>query len=234
MIPFVLLITELICLYILSRALLRLLSFVLCRTFRSQDVALTVVTLLLFPGTAVHELSHLFMAEILGVPTGKLVLVPEVIRAAEVQTGSVAIAKTDPLRRSLIGIAPLLAAFVLISALSFFLMGAEASETSWFLSLRANPLRTALIVYLLFAISNTMFSSPQDLKGVLPFTLLVVLLVSGAFFAGIRLTLTGQALSLTQTFLLILVRSLGIVLGVNLILFLVFSLVRVIVDRPHF
>ena len=71
---------ELVILYFLSRWLSeRMFMFFLLLT-RSRPAAISFLLVLEFPGTAIHELSHLFTAEILGVRTGKLSLEPESIR----------------------------------------------------------------------------------------------------------------------------------------------------------
>src|SRR3989337_2674203 len=90
---------ELIALYVLSQSLTQAVFELTVLVFRARSVGITIVTLLTFPGTVVHELSHLFTAEVLGVRTGKLTLVPENIREEEVKAGSVMIADTDPFRR---------------------------------------------------------------------------------------------------------------------------------------
>jgi len=160
---------------------------------------------LTFPGTVIHELAHLFAAEILRVPTGKLTLVPENIRETHIKSGSVAIAETDPFRRYAIGLAPLFTGVVAISAISYLL------------SLSMNhELITILYFYLLFAVSNSMFSSPEDLKGFIPFTLVLGLFVAAGYMLGIRFELTGEVLEVVTRTLTTLTNSLTMVLLVNL------------------
>ena len=86
-----LLFAELTALYFLSRWLTKKLYFFFLLVFKVRSVAISGVTLLLFPGTVIHELSHLFTAEILGVPTGKLNLVPEGVRPSS-------FSRSDPIK----------------------------------------------------------------------------------------------------------------------------------------
>src|SRR3989344_4103040 len=102
----ILIFLELIVLGFVSHWLMQSFYTLVMLLTRTRSLAVTFVSFLLFPGTVVHELSHLFTAEILGVRTGKLTLAPESIRSEEIQAGSVAIAKTGPFRRAFIGLAP--------------------------------------------------------------------------------------------------------------------------------
>jgi len=194
---------ELAALYILSGALTQAGFELLLRLTRSRTIAVTAVTLIVFPGTVIHELSHLFTAEILGVKTGKLTLVPENIREEEIKAGSVMIARSDPFRRYLIGLAPVVAGLVAVTTLSL----------GWgFWGVWGN----VGILYILFSVSSSMFSSKEDLKGFIPFAVTLAIMIGAAYFAGLRIGLTGPALSVTEKILTALTKSLGLVVGINL------------------
>jgi len=210
-----LLLGELIALAGLSGMLTRSLYICFIRIFRSKTIALTGLIILLFPGTVVHELAHLFIAEILRVRTGKLTLVPESLEPSEIQTGSVAIAQTDPFRRTLIGLAPVYVGIAALTALSFI------------------TVLPILTFYGMFAVSNSMFSSKEDMKGVIPFTITVALFVAAGYFAGFRLGLTGELLTKTLLVIETLVGSLGIVLAVNLVTLAATSLLLSIFSPHH-
>ena len=121
MILLLLLFAELFFLFFLSQRLTQSVFDLCILLFRSRSVAITIITIINFPGTVIHELSHLFTAEILGVRTGKLTLVPDFIQKDQIKAGSVMIAATDPFRRYLIGLAPMVTGLVAISALSYSL-----------------------------------------------------------------------------------------------------------------
>jgi len=214
---------ELLFLYLLAARLTQAIYDLTMLLTRSRAVAVTVVTLLAFPGTVIHELSHLFTAEVLGVRTGKLTLVPESIREEEVKTGSVMIAATDPFRRYTIGLAPVFAGLMAITALSYLL---SLSTTYDLLSI--------FYFYLLFAVSNSMFSSREDLKGFIPFILTLTILIAAAYIAGIRVGLTGPILAFVIKILDALTKSLGVVLALNIIgLLLVNALIAATARLTH-
>jgi hypothetical protein len=131
---------------------------------------------LLAPGVILHELSHWLLAKVLFVPTGDMALFsPSKNRAQnnKVILGYVEIYKTDPLRQSLIGIAPLLigiAALAFIANLLQFRYGfSDGTQILHiFQNLPADLLKTVsqpinlLWLYLVFTISNGMLPSSAD------------------------------------------------------------------------
>ncbi len=222
------LLAELAALYFLSRWLTKRLYLFFLLVFRVRSVAISAVTLLLFPGTVVHELSHLFTAEILGVRTGKLTLAPESIREPSIRTGSVMIAATDPLRRAAIGLSPIFAGIVSLAAISYFL---RLHFTPLQGSTLQEALRIGLAFYFLFTISNSMFSSREDLKGFWPLAITLGLFTGALYFIGFRIGLTGKVLEVTTTILSSLIQSLGLVLAVNTILLLVSSVLIALIRK---
>lgn len=159
MIFVILFLAEIIFFFFLSQTLTRLLS----RFFSIQ-----MLSFLFLPGVIIHELSHFFMAIILFVEVSDIEFLPKIIND-RVKLGSVAIAKTDPIRRLLIGFSPI------ISGLSiFFFLGYYFGGNIIFL------------FYLLFAIANTMFSSKKDLEGALALFLVVVILFLAFYILGFR------------------------------------------------
>ena len=72
----------------------------------SEKAAVILFSILFFPGTLIHELAHWLMAKLLFVPTSSMEFIPQ-IQGGSIKLGSVSIAKTDPLRRLLIGVAAL-------------------------------------------------------------------------------------------------------------------------------
>ena len=81
----------------------------------SVEVSIAFFSLLFFPGVLVHELSHFFMAKILGVKTGKISLIPRADRKGYLRMGYVETAKTDPFRDTMIGIAPLITGGLIVA-----------------------------------------------------------------------------------------------------------------------
>lgn len=210
MILLLLLFTELFFLFFLSQWLTQSLFDLCILVFRARSVAITIVTILNFPGTVIHELSHLFTAEVLGVRTGKLTLVPATPDtqdklAKSLRAGSVMIAETDPFRRYLIGLAPILSGLVAIAAISYAIYWGTWGAWGYWGG-----------IFLLLAIGNSMFSSAEDLKGFLPFIITLAIMAGAAYFAGLRVGITGPALALATRILDALTKSLGIVLALNI------------------
>lgn len=214
----IIILTELLLLFILSRRLTQNLYVSVFLLTKSRPVAISFLSILFFPGTVIHELAHLFTAEILGVKTSGLTLVPEGIEQKEVRTGSVSIAQSDPIRRAIIGIAPVLWGLCGLGVVAYFLPQLEF------------PI-VVLLYYLLFAISNTMFSSKEDLEGFWPLVLVLTLLAAAAYIAGIRITLTEPVLSNVIQFFQSIAVNLGYVTGLNIGLFLLSRLLITGVER---
>ena len=61
-----------------------------------------------------------------------------------------------------------------------------------------------------------MFSSKEDLKGFMPFIIVLSAIVVAAYFAGLRIGLTGALLEFVSKILDALTKSLGVVLAINL------------------
>ena len=219
-------IVELIILGILSSRLTQLSFTVLMRLTRSRSIAITILTIILFPGTVIHELSHLFTAEILGVHTGKLTLAPESIEAGESGSGQVAV--TDPFRRSLIGIAPTITGMITLSILSWYL-----STQMYQVSGIKYQVLIVSIIYLIFTISNTMFTSKEDLKGVLPVALTLAIFAITFYISGIRIILPAQFATTIVTIIQTLAYYLAIAVAINLMGILVNTLLLLIFQKHH-
>ena len=206
-------IAELSLLYLLSRRVIQTLYSLLHMLTRSRTIAIWIVSIVFFPGTVVHELAHLFTAEILGVHTGKLTLIPESLEGTEIKAGGVMIAETDPLRRTLIGLAPVYVGIAVLAALSYFISQ----------NITVINVITIIVFYGMFSVSNSMFSSQEDMKGVIPFMITVGIFAAAGYVAGLRVGLSGELLTRIILIVETLVRSLGVVLGVNLVVLLLTS-----------
>jgi hypothetical protein len=232
----VLVLAELTSLWIVSKRVTRQVFRLFLFLFRHRSIAVSAITLILFPGTVIHELSHLFTAEVLGVRTGKLTLVPESIEKEDIRVGSIELTETDPFRRSVIGIAPFLVGLIALIGLSTVLPGL-LSDT--LLAFQNNNLFSSpstyfvlLTSYLMFSISNTMFSSAEDMKGVIPLAIVLAIFGIGAYIAGLRIGLTGQLAVWTAEVLKNVTVSLGLVIILNAALLLFTSLaLRILVRK---
>ncbi len=211
---------EIIVLYFLSRLVSRSLFNTFMLVFRVRSIAVSLLLAMEFPGTVLHELAHLFTAEILGVKTGKLMLEPESIRQDNIQAGSVMIAQSDPFRRSLIGVAPLFWGIAALAGVSFVIPGLYTSVFSSGTALFSNKDLIYLlgVGYLLYAISNTMFPSPEDTQGVLPLLGGITALIVLGYFFGLRVQLTGVVADVANQIITTLTKSMGVVIVLNICL----------------
>jgi len=180
----------LIILFFLSRSFSKNLYLLFFYLTKDKQHAVSLLTWVFLPGTVIHELSHLLMAELLRVRTGELSFTPEIRENNEIRVGALKMAKTDPLRHSLIGLAPILVGITTIASLSHFVLFPLAQKT---FSLSFRPLNYQLLItnyfllfgtcYLVLCVSNTMFSSKKDLEAIL-FPLIIIAVLGGAFWLG--------------------------------------------------
>lgn len=230
-----LLVVELFGLFLLSRWLTKTMYILFYVLSRSRTVAVSLMSTILFPGTVIHELSHLFTAEILGVKTGKLSLIPENINEKEIRAGSVQIASTDPFRRYLIGFAPIITGTISLFCLSYFLpqLWQDVTRAAQNRTLFISPSWYIFIIvgYLIFTISNTMFTSREDTRGFLPFALIIAAFVASAYALGLRIQISGVFLQISTTAVSSLGRSLFAVLALNIIMLLTMKVFIAIIRK---
>lgn len=202
---------QLVGLFFLSQQLTKHLSKVFYTLFHHQRIVIHLLSFLFLPGVILHELSHFLIASICMVPTGEIEFLPEV-HGNEVKMGSVAIAKTDPFRRFVIGVAPLLMGLGVLFILFWYFYPIKVL-LSW---------ETALLFYLIFEISNTMFSSKKDMEGAVGLLIAIALLLVVLFFLGVRFPQTIWPLFLNISFM-------DVVTSMNIFLFLAVFLDSIII-----
>jgi len=179
-------------LWLVQRQLHRHIQGLVLLLTASGDLAALAHFLLLLPGIVVHELSHWLAARLLGVRVGPISIGPERKRGAQIRFGSVQIARADPVRESLIGMAPFISGTVLVLLMARWGFGLLPSAT---LTIREWPARLLACVrapdawvwvYLIFAISNAMMPSASDRRPWGLFALyLALLLGAGYLLVGI-------------------------------------------------
>ncbi len=130
--------------------------------------ALRLLFYLLLPGVMLHEASHYIFAKLLLVPTHGISVGIGRANKKSVSLGSVNIQHTDPIRESLIGVAPFvvgIGAIWLLAGVGFDLWpNAGLSLQQMFLRVHdyAYDWTTWLILYLIFAVSTAMIPSESD------------------------------------------------------------------------
>lgn len=219
----ILLVLELVILWLITRRLTQNLYIGLFLLTKSRPIAIGVISFFFFIGTIIHELSHLFVAEILGVHTSGLTLTPEGLEESNVRTGSVMISQTDPIRRAVIGIAPLFVGITTLTLLSTVLPNIYTQTVVDFQNgiafSQGNVYLLGLILYAFFAVSNTMFSSPEDMEGFPAVAITLALIGAAAYFSGVSVGLPETWIMKVQNILTNLTTSVGYIVGFNLLLF---------------
>jgi len=174
MVYFILLFIETVILFLLSRSMSKILS---------KFLSINLISLIFLPGVFIHELSHLLVAAILFVPVGEMEFIPK--KSGDgVKLGSVEIAKTDPIRRSIIGFAPVFLGLMIVVGMVYLF-----SSNLLFFQNQGVYVYVAVILlltYLLFAVSNTMFSSKVDMEGTVEILITLFIIFAVTYILGFR------------------------------------------------
>lgn len=155
-------------------------------------------SLLVLPGTILHELSHWLVAEILQVRTGEITILPNFdTEGGRERLGSVETARSDPLRGFLIGLAPFVTGLAILMVLGHLF----TLELLWW--------QYVLTIYGVVVIGNSMMISAED-RRTWPFILILLLLLT-FIFVYLDLSIPARLASSTT----IAISNLNVVLGMT-------------------
>lgn len=170
----------------------------------SKFMSINLISLIFLPGIIIHELSHFFIAVILFVPVGDMEFTPKK-NDNGVRLGSIEIARTDPIRRSLIGFAPVFVGLALIVGVVYFF----SSNILFFQKNNPYVFMAVILalIYLLFAVSNTMFSSSKDMEGTVEILIVLLIIFGAAYILGFRPSLSYLDKALAKEFFEIIKQS---------------------------
>jgi len=200
--------------FVLSRILLRFGVLPLAAAFSLSGFNVLLLYLLIFPGTVIHELSHYLACLLTGVRVRQVRLFSPQKNGA---MGWVMSDPADPLRRSVIALAPFVGGSLAIYALVRFglpsgqidpltiapndvAQGFSTAFTSIVNALRTADLHqvtTVLVLYVLFSLGFAVAPSNEDLAPLATYGLLAVGLV-----LVVRVVDTHYALGLARSALL--------------------------------
>ena len=217
-------------LVVLQRLLHREIQAVLLILTRSPQLTIGLFSVLFFPGVFLHELSHLLMAKMLGVPTQGFSLIPHVVGGGRLQMGYVETQQTDIVRDSLIGLAPLITGTLLIAYAGLnrlqlgLLLGTLTSghiDLFW-AGLRQLPAAKDFYLwfYLAFTVSSTMMPSESDRHAWLPLGLWTAVLLAIGLLAGAGPWMLQNIAPALNDFLDALATLFGLSLGLHIALLL--------------
>jgi hypothetical protein len=226
--PLIALAVTLLALFFVQRWITGSLQEVSIRWVGDPDVALIIYFVLVLPGVIIHELSHWLMAKLLGVRVSRPQIGPvRKGRSRRVSLGSVRVGKVDPVRASLIGVAPLLGGSAVILLVGNLVLGVgelASAMTGQGLEVILDGLEQMVRVadfwlwlYLIFAVSNAMLPSESDMAAVRP-----VLIFLG-IVAAILLIVTGipaippTAVEAVNAIAGYLAAAFGLTLGVDMV-----------------
>ena len=199
------------------------------------DLALIFYFVIVLPGVVIHELSHWLVAKALGVRVGKLSLGPSRRgRSRRVSLGSVRVGKVDPVRASLIGLAPLLGGTAIILLIGYLVLDVggvlhtvSGQGVEGFLSALGELLRVPdswLWLYLIFAISNAMLPSESDMASVRPVLIFLGILILVLLIVGGVPAIPDDLIRSVNVVAGYLATAFGLTLGVDLVFMLVIGL----------
>jgi hypothetical protein len=224
-----------------QRALHGELQYVLLLITRSDTATVALFALIFLPGALLHELSHYLMARLLRVRTARFSVLPQVLPGGKLQLGFVETAPAGPLRESLIGVAPLLSGGLILAYIGLYRLGlaplgpaaAVGDWASFRQALAQIPRQPdfALWFYLAFAVATLMLPSESDRRAWLPLLLWAALLVLAAALAGAGPWLLEHLAPALNNGLRAAAIVFGISLGIHLLLWIPFRLLRALLQR---
>jgi hypothetical protein len=192
----------------------------------SPKVAMWVYWALFLPGTFLHEFSHWLTANLLGVKTTRFSLWPQMKKGGELQMGAVVIQGSDPIRHSLIGLAPLIfgsLAVLLIGQGRLQLGRLGEAMTSGNVEVIGETLSYILLlpdvwlwIYLIFAVSNAMLPSASDRESWRTVLLYLTLALALAIGLGLNPTMPEQLQAIGLAIIAYLLSAFVITIGVDL------------------
>jgi len=200
------------------------------------DIALILFSIVFFPGVFLHETSHYLAARLLGVPTGRFSILPQV-KKNKLQLGYVETAQSDMVREALIGLAPLLSGcgvVVYVGIARLGLVDLWNSLSHWD---SAGLLSQAGVIYrqpdfwlwfyLLFTVSSTMFPSRSDQRAWLPLAFFTLVLGGIGVFSGAGEWMFAHLKPMAG----ILFTSLASIFAISLLVHLIFYLPFLLIGR---
>ncbi len=226
---------------LLQRLLHREIQAVFLILSRSPEFTITLFSIIFLPGVLLHEFSHFLTAVILGVPAPRFSIVPQMLPGGRLQLGYVETVKSDIVRDSLIGAAPLFTGGLLVAYLSVtrldllplwdVLRNGQLALFWLGVTLLPKAQDFPLWFYLIFTISSTMLPSASDRHAWSPLAAAVAVLLALAVLAGAGPWMLSHLAPALNTFLRAAAVIFGLSAAVHAVLIIPFGFVHLLVAR---
>lgn len=230
-------VTMLIPLVFLQRLLHREIQAVFLILTRDARLTIGIFQVIFLPGVFLHELSHFAMAKVLGVRTGGFSVIPRSLPNGRLQLGYVETAKSDIVRDSLIGAAPLIFGTLFVAYVAIYRLDMRVLwdtfrngqfELFW-LGIRFLPTVKDFYLwfYLAFTVSSTMMPSESDRHAWLELLISVGVLFALALLVGAGPWMLANLAPHVSGFL----SSVAVILGLSSVIHAVLILPTLLVHR---
>ena len=227
----------LIPLIFLQRYLHREIQAVFLLLTRDARLTIGIFQIIFLPGVFLHEASHFLMAKILHVRTGGFSVIPRALPNGRLQLGYVETAKSDIVRDSLIGAAPLIFGSLFVAYVSVYKLDMRVLWDTFrngqfdlfWLGIKFLPTVRDFYLwfYLAFAVSSTMMPSESDRHAWLELVISVGVLFSIVLLIGAGPWMLDNVAPLISNFL----RSVSVILGLSSAIHVVLILPTMLVHK---
>ena len=208
-------------LILLQRLLHRELQAVFLILTRDPRLTMGFFSIIFLPGVFLHELSHFLAAKILFVRTGKFSIFPQSLPDGRLQLGYVETSRSDVVRDSVIGAAPLIAGTLFVAYVAIYhlqlrvlweLFRNGQLDLFW-MGVRALPNAKDFYLwfYLAFAVSSTMMPSESDRHAWLELLISIAVLFAIALLVGAGPWMLDNVAPRVSTFL----SSVAVIFGLS-------------------
>jgi hypothetical protein len=205
----------------LQRYLHREVQSVLLILTRDARLTIIIFQIIFLPGVFLHELSHLLTAKLLRVRTGGFSVIPRALPNGRLQLGYVETARSDIVRDSLIGAAPLIFGTLLVAYIAVYRLELRVLWDTfrngqfdlfwWGIRLLPTVKDFFLWFYLAFAVSSTMMPSESDRHAWLELMISVGVIFAIALLIGAGPWMLDNVAPLVSNFL----SSVAVILGLS-------------------
>jgi len=220
----------LIPLVFLQRYLHREIQAVLLILTRDPRFTIVIFQMIFFPGVLLHEGSHYLMAKFLRVRTGRFSVIPRSLSDGRLQLGFVETAKSDVVRDSLIGAAPLIFGTIFVAFVAVYKLDMRVLWDTFrngqfglfWLGLTYLPRVKDFYLwfYLAFVVSSTMMPSESDRHAWLELVISVGILFVIALLIGVGPWVVTTIAPFVSNFL----SSVAVILGLSAIFHMILIL----------